>query len=93
MTLERLKSEIDINVYATTKATPEEVLTLKQDLEFLPEVASIEYISREQVLSNFREKHRNDEQTIQALEELEANPFGAVLNIRAKEISQYLWDS
>lgn len=89
LTLERLKSEIDINVYATTKATPEEVLTLKQDLEFLPEVASIEYISREQVLSNFREKHRNDEQTIQALEELEANPFGAVLNIRAKEISQY----
>jgi len=89
LTLERLKSEIDINVYATTKATPEEVLKLKQDLEFLPEVASIEYISREQVLSNFREKHRNDEQTIQALEELGANPFGAVLNIRAKEISQY----
>ena len=89
LTLERLESEIDINVYAVTKATPTEILKLKQDLEFLPEVASIEYISREQVLSNFREKHRNDEQTIQALEELEENPFGAVLNIRAKEISQY----
>ncbi|MEA2112639.1 MAG: permease-like cell division protein FtsX [Patescibacteria group bacterium] len=89
LTLERVKNEIDINVYATTGATPEEVLELKQDLEFLPEVDIIEYISREQVLSNFREKHRNDEQIIQALEELEENPFGAVLNIKAKEISQY----
>jgi len=89
LTLDRVKNEIDINVYATTEATPEEVLKLKQDLEFLPEVDTIEYISREQVLSNFREKHRNDEQIIQALEALEESPLGAVLNIKAKEISQY----
>jgi len=89
LTLDRIKNEVDLNVYATTTATPEEVLKLKQDLEFLPEVASIEYISREQALSNFRERHRNDEQTLQALDELEENPLGAVLNVKAKEIGQY----
>ncbi len=89
LTLDRIKNEVDLNVYATTTATPEEVLKLKQDLEFLPEVASIEYISREQSLANFRERHRNDEQTLQALDELEENPLGAVLNIKAKEIGQY----
>jgi cell division transport system permease protein len=89
LTLERVQNEIDINIYAVATATPEDVLKLKQDLEFLPEVASIEYISREQVLLNFKDKHRNDEQTIQALDELDENPFGAILNIKAKEISQY----
>jgi len=89
LTLDRVKGEIDINVYAFTTATPEDVLKLKQDLEFLPEVDNIEYISREQALSNFKERHRNDEQTLQALEELEENPLGAVLNIKAKEIGQY----
>ncbi len=89
LTLERVENEVDINVYATTLAIPEEVLKLKQDLEFLPEVHSIEYISREQALANFKDRHRNDEQTLQALDELEENPLGAVLNIKAKEIGQY----
>ena len=89
LTLDRVKDEIDINVYAMTTATPEDVLKLKQDLEFLPEVDNIEYISREQALSNFRDRHRNDEQTLQALDELEENPLGSVLNIKAKEIGQY----
>ncbi len=89
LALERIENEIDINVYATTSSTPEEVLKLKQDLEFLPEVDSIKYISREQSLANFKDRHRDDEQTLQAIDELEENPLGAVLNIKAKEIGQY----
>lgn len=87
--LNQIKNKIDINVYATTTATPEETLSLKKSLEFLPEVERIEYISREQALANFRERHRNDELTLQALDELGENPLGAILNIKAKEISQY----
>ena len=87
--LNQIKNKIDINVYATTVASPEEILALKESLEFLPEVDRIEYISREQALANFRERHRDDELTLQALDELDGNPLGAILNIKAKEISQY----
>jgi len=55
----------------------------------LPEVQSVEYLSREQALLNFKTRHENDELTLQALRELPDNPLGAVLNIRAKEPSQY----
>ena len=82
-----LKETDDYQAIAT--GLREEVLKLKQDLEFLPEVDSIKYISREQVLANFKDRHRNDEQTLQALNELDENPLGAVLNIKAKEIGQY----
>jgi len=46
-------------------------------------------VSREEALAAFRERHQNDQLTLQALEELGENPLGAVLNVRAKDISQY----
>jgi len=87
--LEQIKNKIDINVYASVEASPEEVFVLRDSLELLAEVSDVEYVSREQALVNFKERHRDDNLTLQALEELEDNPLGAILNIKAKEISQY----
>jgi cell division transport system permease protein len=87
--LDEIKSRVDVNVYFVSSSVENEVLSIKKRLEALPEVSIVEYISREQVLENFKKKHENDEVTLQALAELEENPFGAVLNIRAKETSQY----
>jgi len=87
--LEQIKNKIDINVYANVSATSEEIFKLKDSLEALPEVDKVEYVSREQAFVNFKERHRDDNLTLQALEELDENPLGAILNIKAKEISQY----
>jgi len=87
--LEAIKDKVDVNVYFLTSATEDDVLAVKEDLEELPEVASVTYTSREQALLNFRERHANDELTLRALDELGQNPLGAVLNIKAKEPSQY----
>lgn len=88
-TLAELRDKVDINVYFATNAAPEEILRVKGLLEALPEVAHVEYVSREQALANFKQRHENDQLTLQALQELNSNPLGAVLNIRAKETSQY----
>ncbi len=88
-TLEDLRNKADINVYFTTTAPEEEILAFKEQVEALPEVAAVEYISREEELRLFRERHANDQLTLQALDELGTNPLGAVLNIRSKDISQY----
>jgi cell division transport system permease protein len=87
--LEEIKSKVDVNVYFLTSAGEEDILALKTVLMRLPEVKDVEYISREQALLNFRQRHERDELTLQALEELPANPLGAVLNVRAKEPSEY----
>jgi len=89
-TLDQIKSKVDINVYFTTSADEDDIFAMKDSLEKLPEVAPpIVYVSREDALADFRKKHQNDEITLQALDELGENPFGATLNIRAKEPSQY----
>ncbi|TSC66833.1 MAG: Cell division protein FtsX [Parcubacteria group bacterium Gr01-1014_72] len=87
--LTALKNKVDINVYFVAEAPEEEILSLRRSLEALPEVKEIEYVSREEALARFTARHENDELTLQALQELGENPLGAVLNIKAKETSEY----
>lgn len=84
-----LQNKVDVNVYFVTSALEEDVLSVQSSLEALPEVASVEYVSREDALLKFRERHQGDELTLQALDELDENPLGAVLNVRAQDTSQY----
>lgn len=89
VSLTQIKEKVDINVYIMTTATEESIFALKSSLESLPDVAEVTYTSREEALASFRERHKSDELTIQALEELGENPLGASLAIRADETSQY----
>ena len=84
-----IKDKVDVNVYFVTTATEPDILAIERKLEALPEVSSVVYTSREQALTEFRDRHANDQLTIQALEELGENPLGASLAIKAKDPSQY----
>ncbi|MEK7098868.1 MAG: permease-like cell division protein FtsX [Patescibacteria group bacterium] len=84
-----IKNKVDVNVYFTTNATEDQVMQLRGVLEKNPEVASVAYTSREAALAEFRERHKNEASTIQALDQLSENPLGASLAIRAKQTSQY----
>lgn len=88
-TLQQLTEKVDVTVYFATNASEEQIREAKRSLEALPEVAVITYVSREEALAAFRERHKNDRLTLQALDELGENPLGASLEIRAKEVSQY----
>jgi cell division transport system permease protein len=88
-TLDTLTQKVDVTVYFTTDATDEQMTDVRQSLAALPEVASTTFVSREEALAAFRERHQSDQLTIQALEELGENPLGASLEVRAKDTSQY----
>lgn len=87
--LANIQSKVDINVYFVTGAAEDDIFAVQNALSALPEVTDVTYTSAEEALELFRERHRNDETIIQGLEELNENPLGATLAIRAKETSQY----
>ncbi len=89
VSLNQIKEKVDINVYLVTTADEESIFKLKGSLESLPDVAEVTYTSRDEAFAMFRDRHKNDELTIQALDELGENPLGASLAIRANETSQY----
>lgn len=88
-TLVQLQDKVDINVYFLTDAPESEILALRDSVSELPEVATVTYVTRDEALQRFRERHKDDQLTLQALDELDENPLGASLAIRAKETSQY----
>lgn len=87
--IQEVKNKVDINVYFTLNAKEEDILNLQKTLKNLPEVENVEYISRDMSLSDFKEKWKDNSLILQGLEEIGDNPFPAVLNIKAKEPSQY----
>lgn len=88
-TLTQLTGKVDVTVYFTPNASLDQITTIQSSLKALPEVASVKYVSRDDALAEFKERHKNDQLTLQALDELGDNPLGASLEIRAKETSQY----
>lgn len=88
-TLTLVEDKVDVNVYFTVDAAESDILAIQDDLEALPEVATVTYTSRDQALEEFRTRHANDQLTLQALEELGENPLGASLAVKAHDPSQY----
>jgi cell division transport system permease protein len=87
--LTELRNKIDINVNFVPDASEEEILSMKQSLESLPEVLLVTYITREEALENFKKRHANDPTILAALDEVGINPLGSILNIKARDPSQY----
>jgi cell division transport system permease protein len=88
-TQEQIAQNVDIALYFYPDVGETDVLDVKGRLEQMSDVKEVVYTSRDQALSQFTARHQNDYLTLQALEELGLNPFGAVLGIRAIDIDHY----
>ncbi len=88
-TLSDVRSKVDINVYFVSQADEASVLAIQDKLQALPEVAEVNYISKEQALADFRDRNQGDSTILQSLDEIGENPLGAVLNVRAVQPDQY----
>lgn len=84
-----IKDKIDVSAYFKTGAPEDQILAIKQSLEKLPEVKSVEYISSDQALEIFKTNHANDATIAQSLQELGANPLEASLNVKAYDPNKY----
>lgn len=88
-TLDQVREKVDVRVYLTVDATDVQVADIKAKILGLTDVKSVVYTSRDQALLDFKKKHEGDQLTLQALDELGTNPFGASLSIVAKDTSRY----
>jgi cell division transport system permease protein len=87
--LDSVEDKVDITVYFTKEAPEGEVVAVREALLTLGEVEEAEYISREEALQSFRERHAENALITQSLEELGENPLGASITIRATDPSHY----
>lgn len=86
--ISQLQSKVDISVYFDAEADETGILKLQYDLEAREDVSEVEYVSRDDALASFKDRHRDNELLMASLAELNNNPFQASLNIKAHESSQ-----
>jgi len=83
------QEKIDISVYFKEEVDENDILGIQKEISKFSEVKKVEYVSSEQALVEFIERHENDPTLIEAVEEVGRNPFLASLTIKAWEPSQY----
>jgi len=84
-----LQEKVDISVYFKEEALEEEILKVKEELTQIPEVKEVKYVSQEQALAKFIQRHKESSVLMESLKEVGENPLLASLNISAREASQY----
>lgn len=85
----QFQDKINVSVYFDIGADEERILEVKNELEMYPEIKTIDYVSRNQALDNFRENNKDNPIVLQSLEVVEGNPFMASLVIKARNSEQY----
>jgi cell division transport system permease protein len=87
--VKNLENRVDISVYFNQDTEETKVLSVRQELIELPQVKSVEYVSQDEALKRFRERHKDSAVLLQSLQELDENPLEASLNIKANAADQY----
>ncbi len=84
-----LEQKVDVSVYFKSDASEQEITQVKSNLESLGTVKSVEYVSKDQALSEFKTRHAGDTLVQDSLAELSDNPLQSSLNVKANDSSQY----
>lgn len=87
--LRTLESKIDVSVYFNNDTLESDILKVRSELEALPDVREVEYISKERALFLFKERHKDDPTLSESIAEIEGNPLLATLNVKAHNPEQY----
>lgn len=84
-----VQDKIDVSVYFQATATEAQIDEVKSYLLTLSQVKSADYIPPSEALARFQTEHRNDPKILEALQELEQNPFLPALNIKTHRLGDY----
>ncbi|PJE58176.1 MAG: hypothetical protein COU81_02065 [Candidatus Portnoybacteria bacterium CG10_big_fil_rev_8_21_14_0_10_36_7] len=87
--LSELQNKIDISVYFKSDSSETDIFKVRDDLIALSEVKNVEYISKDQALENFKERHKDNPVLTESLDELGDNPLTASLNIKANTADNF----
>jgi len=86
-----VQNKIDITAYFKADTGEQDILNVKdQILKDSPSIKSVQYVSKDDALNNFNERHKDNSVFSEALSEVGNNPFLPSLNITTSgDPSQY----
>ena len=87
--IDYVEDRIEVSVYFNEDVVDETVQGAVTYLRGFSQVRDVETISADESLERFRLRHENDEAILQSLTELETNPFGPTLVVKAHAAADF----
>ena len=84
-----LEDKVDVTAYFSDDSVESDILIVGEELKEMETIKSVTYVSKEEALDKFKERHKDDELIQESLSELDENPLQASLNIKAIDPSYY----
>ena len=84
-----LEDKIDVSVYFAPSTTQAVLDQAKFFMSGLPQVRDAQLLTADQALASFKERHAGDEKILGALNEIDGNPLGATLILKARKTGDY----
>lgn len=87
--VEGLQEKADISVYFNESVSEDDILRVKDKINEIAGISQAEYVSKDQALLAFRQRHQNNEILLESLAEVNGNPLFSSLNVSAASPSQF----
>src|SRR3990167_9583245 len=86
-TLEQVTKKIDVAIFFTDEATPEQIEAFQTELKTLENVQTIRFVTKAQALERYREQNRDNAALLEAVNETE-NPLPRSIEIQVKDLNK-----
>lgn len=86
-TLDYVKGEVQVVAYLNDSATAQDVAQLTSQLQAMPQVSTVEYVSKDQALKNFQVSEPG---VADLVDSLPSNPLPASFDISLRDPSDYI---
>ncbi len=80
--VDNLKNRVDISIYLRQGVSEDKIMSLKARLANLNNVQEVKYVSQAEALQSFQNRHQNNPEIMQALEQLDKNPLTSSLTVK-----------
>jgi cell division transport system permease protein len=84
-----VEDRVEVSVYFNADVTDEKVADAAGYLQGLSQVRNVGIITADEALDKFKTRHAADTAILQSLDEIDGNPFGPTLVIKAQDVDAY----
>jgi cell division transport system permease protein len=86
-TIDQIRSKIDVSVYLKDSVTDTKAEDLMDDLKKLPNVESVSYVSKEEVLKKYLKDNEQNPELMSAVSQTD-NPLPATIRVKPRDLNK-----
>ena len=87
--LDSFKNKMDLGIYLKQDVNENTVNLLRSELENMEQVKELRYLTPEQSLKEFEQRHQNNPLILKSLKELEENHLGVTITLKFYDTADY----